>query len=639
MKKAVRWQKIEKNVFTLYPEDAAQSLLHSLSELIEQRSAAFDAAGEQLSEQRFVRPELTDVALICYADSIRDTQSEQVPLRALNDFLTRYSIPEVMPLVHLLPFFPWDTDRGFSVKDYSQVDSACGDWSDIAALGESVKLMFDFVANHASIENPLVQNALIERHLDHSDTRYGQYAPYKNFVIAFSAEDKPSEAELSKLSRPRSNPVLTPYTVQEYAGKLTAVLGEATAGATPLGSGLVWTTFSREKSSDGEEETRQVDLNFQNHELFLETIRILLFYVDRHASVIRLDAIGYIWKKLGKSSLHEPEAHTLLEVVKDVLALSAPHVCTIAEVNEPQDRFFEYLGDAGHEESDLVYQFTHFPLAVHAVTRGSGAYYRDWLNTLDKFEGRQFTTVLGSHDGMGMKPVRGILPEEEIDAFLSVMIDDHGGLPNFAFLPGGKKIVYEVCATPWNLINSSQANETLELQLARYRAVIALGLLVRGIPALYINGVIGATNFTPANGLDENRTVNRESFELRVLEDQLRNETGRMRRVLEAVRHILAVRGQYAAFDAAAPAATVCDAGSDALVAAQLQNESGDEGLIVVVNVSAQARQMKLGAEWLEGVASVEDVLQKRSLAVESSGLLVETIEPYGIRWLVLPSK
>ncbi|GAG32962.1 unnamed protein product, partial [marine sediment metagenome] len=217
------------------------------------------------------------IALISYANTIESDSKEVSPLSALGDFLKHYKIDQTLPILHLLPFYSWDTDRGFSVKDHRQVHHEYGTWEDIKKLGHSVKLMFDFVINHASIDNPLVQGALIERHLNHSDPHHKEVAPYKDFVIAYSDSNKPITKQLSRLSRPRPHPVLTRYTVIETKNKTPlALLGQAPPSDKKIGQGWVWTTFS----------PRQVDINFANPRVLLEVIEILLYYTEHKASLI-----------------------------------------------------------------------------------------------------------------------------------------------------------------------------------------------------------------------------------------------------------------------------------------------------------------------------------------------------------------
>ncbi len=552
----------------------AETLICELEKLRETYSTSEDRGA----------PDLTAATLICYADSV--TGGDKLsPLKALTALLEEAKISEILPVVHLLPFFPWDTDRGFSVKDYFSVSEDCGSWDDIKALAANVSLMFDFVANHASVDNPLVQKALIAAHLLEDDTRYSEYFPYRDFVITFDLINKPTDKQIALLARPRAHPVLTRYVVfEDEEGKLLANTGETVPeGATLLGEGLVWTTFSRGKNDEGIEQTKQVDLNFKNPKVFLEVSRILLFYVEMGAKYIRLDAIGYIWKRLGASSLHEPEAHTLIRALSYFVKTVSPSTATIAEVNEPQKKAFTYLGESGKPECDAVYQFTHFPLALHALSTQNGSYYTDWLGTLEVAQGRQFTTVLGSHDGLGLKPVRGILPDEEIDNFVATLVDEHEGLPNYAKLPGGREIVYEVCGTAWQLTNSPKSLEEIDVKLAKYAAVLRLGFLVRGMPAIYINGLFGSSNFIPVEGLDENRTVNREQYNLADLQSRLKGE---YHDVFSMVKKMLNFRNSHSAFHNLRSPAIALETKDPRVICCHLPASDSEKSLYLIQSLS-----------------------------------------------------
>jgi len=123
-------------------------------------------------------------------------------------------------------------------------------------------------------------------------------------------------------------------------------------------------------------------------------------------------------------------------------------------------------------------------------------------------------------------------------------VKEHGGLPNFAFLPGGRKIIYEVCSTPWNLINGKKW--TGKKGLKRYFLIIALELMVKGLPAFYINGLFAAKNYFPERGLDENRTVNRQIFTKQDLFPELsQNFSGQ---VLRKLKEILKTRSRLPFF-------------------------------------------------------------------------------------------
>ena len=200
------------------------------------------APGEWLTE--------ADAILITYGDQV--TGPHKAPLQTLTEFL-RAHLKGVISGVHILPFFPYSSDGGFSVIDYTSVDPKLGDWEDIERLGGSFRLMFDAVINHISARSDWFQAFLQD------DPAYASH-----FIVVEPGTD------LSLVTRPRALPLVTPV-------------------STPSGEKLVWTTFSAD----------QIDLNFGNPDVLLAVIEILLLYVEKGADIIRLDAIAYLWKEIG----------------------------------------------------------------------------------------------------------------------------------------------------------------------------------------------------------------------------------------------------------------------------------------------------------------------------------------------------
>ena len=542
------WEKARGFLSKVYSEDQVEYILEQAENLRRQNESGAKSKGSLQDKITY-----KDAAVVVYANSIVDPDGKDKPLAVLREFIERFSLDEVITVIHILPFYPWDTDRGFSVKDYYKVYPEYGDWQDIKSLAEKSRLMFDFVLNHASIDNPLVQYALIQRHIDKDDPQYSKYAEYKDFVIAFDDESRPSDAVLSKLTHPRPNPVLTPYVVfkKMEAGRsfYKAILGRREYDpkeAEVIGEGWVWTTFSRPRKADGSEDTRQVDLNYANPKVLVEALKIMLFYIKQGASFLRLDAVGYLWKELGTPSVHHKKTHNILKFMREFLNITAPDVVFIAEVNERFDKVVEYLGEDNAIESDIVYQFTNFVLAVYSLFSQDPSLYADWYKKTKKVKGRQFVTVLGTHDGMGIKPLRGILSDEAIEEFAYRVVKEHNALPNFAYLPGGKKIIYELCSTPWNLINGEGIFDE-QKALRRYLMIFALGLMVKGLPAVYINGLLGSKNYLPEKGLDENRTVNREVFWKEKLFAVLGSE-GRQKKIFSEIQRILRIRSRIRFF-------------------------------------------------------------------------------------------
>jgi sucrose phosphorylase len=167
-----------------------------------------------------------DVVLITYADSLR--RSGEAPLRTLRRFANRY-FQEILSTIHLLPFFPYSSDDGFSVIDYYRVHPEVGDWEDVKSLGRDFDLMFDLVLNHLSSRSPWFQNYLAGRE------------GFERLAI----EADPG-ADFSSVIRPRTLPLLSEY--------------RKDSGATVH----LWTTFSAD----------QIDLNFADPRVLLRMIEV-----------------------------------------------------------------------------------------------------------------------------------------------------------------------------------------------------------------------------------------------------------------------------------------------------------------------------------------------------------------------------
>ncbi|MDH3718839.1 MAG: alpha-amylase family glycosyl hydrolase, partial [Planctomycetota bacterium] len=306
--------------------DQADGILRRIDKLADRYAGLRSRSRDSLWDQR-------SVVLITYGDQVRG--AGQAALEAQRQLLLDYELNKVINGIHILPFFPYSSDDGFSVIDYRRVDPAVGDWSDVDRLGESFGLAFDFVVNHCSQHNDWFQ-----RYLKGEE-------PYTGYFI----EVDPS-IDLSAVTRPRSTPLLTAY-------------------QTNRGTRHVWTTFSAD----------QIDLNFACPEMLLEALDILLLYVQHGATVIRLDAIGFLWKQIGTTCMHLPQTHAIVKLMRDVVDDLAPGTILLTETNVPHAENISYFGDG--DEAHAVYQFSLAPLLLDAFLTGDAHALNAWLSDLE----------------------------------------------------------------------------------------------------------------------------------------------------------------------------------------------------------------------------------------------------------------
>jgi glucosylglycerate phosphorylase len=440
-----------------------------------------------------------DSMLITYGDQVR--KAGQPHLQTLAEFCETH-LRGIVSGIHILPFFPWSSDDGFSVKDYRTVDPSLGNWCDVERLGHAFLLMFDGVINHASVQGKWFQAFL------HNE------APYRDYFL--TVEGNP---DLSKVVRPRALPLLTEY-------------------HTKSGPRRVWTTFSDD----------QVDLDYHNPEVLLEIFDILLMYAERGARLIRLDAIAYLWKEIGTICIHLPQTHAIVRLLRAVLDEVAPHVQLITETNVPHEDNISYFGN-GRNEAQLVYNFALPPLVLHTIHTGEAALLSEWVTGLEPpSDQTTFFNFLASHDGIGLNPARGILSPAEIDRLVERTLT-HGGLISFKQDADGTQTPYEMNINYFDALSDPAGGEPIELQVDRFMAAQAIMLSLRGVPGIYFHSLFGSRSWNAGVNLTkQNRTINRQKLERAELESELADPNSLRSQVFERYRQLLSLRAASVAF-------------------------------------------------------------------------------------------
>lgn len=444
-----------------------------------------------------------DSILITYGDQVR--QPGVPPLQTLESFLGEYA-SDAVSAVHILPFYPYSSDDGFSVIDYYAVDPLLGTWEDIARVGTRFRLMFDAVFNHVSAEGEWF------RAFRSGDPRYSDW-----FITVDGHPD------LSQVVRPRALPLLTP--VETTAGKKK-----------------VWTTFSAD----------QVDLNLHNPDVLLALTDALLFYVSHGAQLVRLDAIAYLWKEIGTPCIHLPQTHRVVQLWRSVLNQVAPHVMLITETNVPHSDNVSYFGD-GRNEAQLVYNFALPPLVLHSQSTGSAEALSRWAASLTlPSSAVTFLNFLASHDGIGVNAARGILRADEIDALVE-RTRRHGGLVSYKNNQDGSQSPYELNVNYFDALSDPGSAEPLETQIARFVAAHAVMMAMPGIPDIYFHSLFGSRgDMAGAHESGVPRRINRQKLSRQDVDRELADPGSLRARVLGGLKALLKRRATSPAFHPAA---------------------------------------------------------------------------------------
>ena len=519
----------------IYGDQSVSHIQERLQKLIEQYCGRIPKPADPCLSER-------DSLVITYGDQVQDAGKSH--LQTLNEFCESH-LRGVVSGIHILPFCPWSSDDGFSVKDYRSVDMALGTWSDVEKISQSFRLMFDGVINHYSAQGEWFQKFL------HNEK------PYRDYF--FTVEGDP---DLSKVVRPRALPLLTEY-------------------ETASGKRRVWTTFSAD----------QVDLDFRNPDVLLEIFDVLLMYAERGAQFIRLDAIAYLWKEIGTSCIHLPQTHAVIQLLRAVLDDVAPHVRLITETNVPHADNISYFGN-GKNEAQLVYNFALPPLVLHTFRTEDVSILSRWASDLElPSEHTTFFNFLASHDGVGLNPARGILSAAEIDALVNQTLA-HGGLISYKQNTDGTQSPYEMNINYFDALSDPFGDEPIETQVNRFIAAQAIMLSLIGLPGIYFHSLFGSRNWREGVRItNHNRTINRQKLVRTELEEQLNDQTSLRSQVFARFSNLLLARSSSAAFHPHG-SQKVLDAGNGIFALSRISPD-GTKNVLCLQNITPQAQRIE----------------------------------------------
>ncbi|MBT8343703.1 MAG: sugar phosphorylase, partial [Sulfurovum sp.] len=515
-----------------------------------------------------------DVILITYGDQI--FHEGETALATLNRFLNEY-VQECINSVHILPFYPYSSDDGFSIVDYKAVCPLKGSWKDIKALSEHHRLMFDGVINHMS-----QLSGWFEKFLADDPEFYN-----------FFTELDPS-IDLSAVVRPRTTPLLNEYSDDD--GKIRNV----------------WTTFSVD----------QVDLNYANYKVLVKVLDVLLFYVEKGASLLRLDAIAFIWKELGTNCVHLPQTHELIQLMREVIHAVAPEVIIITETNVPHNENISYFGE-GDDEAQMVYNFALPPLLAFSILEGDTTKLTGWAESLKLPSDKVcFFNFTASHDGVGVRAVSDILDDRELNLLVN-SCEAHGGLVSYRSVGDEEKSPYELNCSYIDILSSPQ--EDCSIRLKRMILSQAVVLAMPGVPGIYFHSLVGSQNYHEAvRKTRRNRAINREKLNFDNIKEELDEEGSLRNNLFKRYKQLISIRIHEPCFDPFSKFEFLT-LGKEIFAVKRYDKES-NEYLIALHNFKNEEIEIDL-SPYIEGVSI--DIISHRHI---EEGTVC--MEPYEILWL-----
>jgi sucrose phosphorylase len=520
-----------------------------------------------------------DVMLITYADTIQ--AAGEKPLKTLHRFLDD-CLSDTVSVVHILPFFPYSSDDGFSVMDYLAVNESHGEWSDIEAIAGGYKVMSDLVINHMSARSRWFEN--FRKRVD----------PGKDYFF----EARPSD-DLSAVVRPRTSPLLT-------------------AVQTDDGERHVWCTFSED----------QVDLNFANPRVLNEFVGIIRYYLERGVTYFRMDAVAFLWKEVGTPSIHLQQTHELIKILRLLIEHHTPASVVITETNVPNRENLTYLGNAN--EAHVIYNFSLPPLLINTLVTGNCRHLKTWLMSMPPAQmGTTYLNFIASHDGVGLRPTDGLLDENEKQRLINTM-ESFGGKVSYRRTPDGKDQPYEMNIALFDALKGTAERGADHWQLQRFLCAHSVMLALEGIPAFYIHSLLGSENdYDRMENTGRFRSINRSQWQIDRMESQLADPQSHHYRVFTELKRLIAIRRRQPAFHPNATQFTL-HLGLQ-LFGFWRQSMRRDQSIFCIHNITDEVQDVSLAEINLIGTDHWRDLISGMAIDDLSGSI---TLKPYQSVWL-----
>ncbi|MBQ0730234.1 MAG: sugar phosphorylase [Oleispira antarctica] len=544
-----------------------------------------ESESHQIASHDQVRPsdlwDQSTTVMITYGDSF--LAAKEKPLITLKHFLDEHC-EGLINSVHILPFFPFSSDDGFSVMDFSSVNEALGDWADIESISQDYRLMADLVINHCSSRSLWFQSFI-----------KGE-GPGHDYFYTESLD-----ADLSQVVRPRTSPLLRET-------------------QTDKGLQYVWCTFSHD----------QVDLDFRNPEVLLQFIKIIRQYLDMGVRIFRLDAIAFLWKKIASSSINLEETHNVVRLLRLLIEHAQSDAVIITETNIPNRENLSYFGNAN--EAHCVYNFALPPLLINTLITGNSHHLKLWLMSMPPAQlGTTYFNFIASHDGMGLRPVEGILADDETQVLVDTL-QDFGGRISWRALENeeGEAIQkpYEVNISLFDALQGTLKGKD-ELGIDRFICAHAIMLGLEGIPGIYVHSLLATRNdYQRMEHTGHNRSINRHQWQYDELEGLL-EEKSHHKKVFTELKRLLAIRQQQKAFHPNATQFTLHL--GDSIFAYWRQSHDRKQSIFCISNIGDVAQEFMLSDINLVSTDDWHDLISGAEMTRQD--MLVQ-LTPYQTLWI-----
>jgi sucrose 6(F)-phosphate phosphorylase len=432
------------------------------------------------------------VQLITYPDSLGGD------LKSLNHVLLEHFSDLFKGGVHILPPFPSSGDRGFAPKTYLEIEPAFGTWDDIKSIGENFDILVDLMVNHISKQSEYFQDFLEK----------GRQSKYADLFITLDKlweDGKPVQSDIDKMFLRRPLPFST-FTIEKT--------GEEEK---------VWTTFGKTNPSE------QVDLDVKSEQVKHLLTQFFMNFKRQNVKIVRLDAVGYVIKKLGTSCFFvEPEIYNFLDWMMD-LAKSLD-IELLPEVHSHYSIQYK-LCDHGYWIYDFILPYRILETLINKNSE-------DLIHYLKDRPQKQFT-MLDCHDGVPVKPdLDDLIDTKEAQKIVDICLERGSNLSLILSdehkAPDGFGI-HQIRGTYYSMLNCDDD---------AYLAARAIQFFTPGVPQVYYVGLLaGENDYENAEKTGDGREINRHNYSLEEIKQSLGKD------VVQRLIKLIKFRNKYDAFN------------------------------------------------------------------------------------------
>lgn len=437
-------------------------------------------------------------------------------------------------MVHIMPILMCpngQSDGGYAISDFREIDERVGSLEDIRQIAQEFRkrdilLILDIVLNHTSDEHEWAQKAKM------GDRNFQDY------YYIFENRDIP---DMFEQNMPEVFPETDP-------------------------SNFTWDA-EMEKWVMTVFHNYQWDLNYSNPRVFIEMLDIILFWANQGVDILRLDAVAFLWKKIGSSCQNERKAHLILQLMKDCCQVTAPGVLFIAEAIVAPVEVIKYFGEdaIAAKECEIAYNATLMALMWDGIaTKNTKLLYQGIKSLPNKLERATWLNYVRCHDDIGLGfddsdiHLAGYEPRAHRKFLVDYLTGKFNGSPSrgMAFMPNEATGDARICGSLASLVGLESALETddeglIALAINRILLMHAIILSFGGIPLIYNGDAIAVLNdysyIDDHSKSNDNRWVHRPKINWEKAD--LRKKQGTVEyTVFNATKKMIAIRKEISAF-------------------------------------------------------------------------------------------